>query len=463
MARDAAPGTGIVSLAGYLPWYRLTSAEIARTQRRPEPKRAASRRLAGYDEDALTMSVAAARLLPEAALAATRTVALCTATPPYAAKTNASAAAAALALPDAVPAYDLGGSLRSWAWALRCAAPGTLLLCADINTSRPGAPAELAHGDAAVACLTGTASESIAELVTVSSAAEEMLDHWRLPGQPWLSYSEERFGVSRYLPMLDRALAAAGIAGADHVIVSAPSARAWQAGAARLAGAGAVHRPAGIGYAGCADGLIQLAEVLRSAAPGDRILVAVLADSCDLVLLRCTERLATARPPALRAPDSGEVPAYLDALSWRGLLDREPPRRPEPSAVSPPASARRASWKYALHGSRCEACGTVSCPPQRLCVRCGAPARAGAVDLSRKAATIQTFSVDRLAYSPNPPVIAAVVNFDGGGRLEVELTDTPPGALAVGQRVRMTFRRRHSSGGIHNYAWKAVAEGAGHG
>jgi uncharacterized OB-fold protein len=78
------------------------------------------------------------------------------------------------------------------------------------------------------------------------------------------------------------------------------------------------------------------------------------------------------------------------------------------------------------------------------------------VDLSRRTATIRTFSVDRLAYSPNPPMIAAVVDFDGGGRLEVEMTDTVPESLAVGQRVQMTFRLRHSSGGIHNYAWKAV-------
>ena len=37
--------------------------------------------------------------------------------------------------------------------------------------------------------------------------------------------------------------------------------------------------------------------------------------------------------------------------------------------------------------------------------------------------TIVTFTVDRLAYSPSPPVVFAVVDFDGGGRLPVELTD----------------------------------------
>ena len=30
--------------------------------------------------------------------------------------------------------------------------------------------------------------------------------------------------------------------------------------------------------------------------------------------------------------------------------------------------------------------------------------------------TIATFTVDRLAYSPSPPIVFAVVDFDGGGR-----------------------------------------------
>jgi uncharacterized OB-fold protein len=70
-------------------------------------------------------------------------------------------------------------------------------------------------------------------------------------------------------------------------------------------------------------------------------------------------------------------------------------------------------------------------------------------------ARIATFTVDHLAYSPSPPVIAAVVDFDGGGRLPCELTDVEPDRLHVGQPVTMTFRRLYTAGGIHNYFWKA--------
>jgi uncharacterized OB-fold protein len=69
--------------------------------------------------------------------------------------------------------------------------------------------------------------------------------------------------------------------------------------------------------------------------------------------------------------------------------------------------------------------------------------------------TVATFTVDRLVYSPSPPVMFAVVDFDGGGRLPIELTDIDPSDLAIGKRVEMTFRRISTADGIHNYFWKA--------
>jgi uncharacterized OB-fold protein len=69
--------------------------------------------------------------------------------------------------------------------------------------------------------------------------------------------------------------------------------------------------------------------------------------------------------------------------------------------------------------------------------------------------TIVTFTIDRLAYSPSPPVVFAVVDFDGGGRLPIELTDVDPDEVQIGGRVEMTFRRLFTADGIANYFWKA--------
>ena len=70
-------------------------------------------------------------------------------------------------------------------------------------------------------------------------------------------------------------------------------------------------------------------------------------------------------------------------------------------------------------------------------------------------ATIATFTVDRLVYSVSPPVVFAVLDFDGGGRLPVELTDVSPEEVEIGGRGGMTFRRLSTADGIHNYFWKA--------
>jgi uncharacterized OB-fold protein len=69
--------------------------------------------------------------------------------------------------------------------------------------------------------------------------------------------------------------------------------------------------------------------------------------------------------------------------------------------------------------------------------------------------TVATFTIDRLSYTPSPPMVFAVVDFDGGGRLPVELTDVDADQVAVGDRVEMTFRRLSTADGIHNYFWKA--------
>jgi uncharacterized OB-fold protein len=70
-------------------------------------------------------------------------------------------------------------------------------------------------------------------------------------------------------------------------------------------------------------------------------------------------------------------------------------------------------------------------------------------------ATIATFTVDRLAYSLSPPVVVAVIDFEGGGRFQCELTDVDPSAIKIGDRVQMTFRRLITAEGVHNYFWKA--------
>ena len=94
--------------------------------------------------------------------------------------------------------------------------------------------------------------------------------------------------------------------------------------------------------------------------------------------------------------------------------------------------------------------------------------KGGAVDdmdsapMAAEIGTIATFTIDRIAYSPSPPIVFAVIDFEGGGRTAVEMCDVDAESLKMGDRVEMTFRRLFTSDGIHNYFWKArpVRDGA---
>ncbi|MGH9000395.1 MAG: Zn-ribbon domain-containing OB-fold protein, partial [Acidimicrobiia bacterium] len=141
-------------------------------------------------------------------------------------------------------------------------------------------------------------------------------------------------------------------------------------------------------------------------------------------------------------------------LSWRGMLVKEPPRRPDPMAPAAPPSHRSTRYKFGFVGSHCEACGAVHLPPVRVCMSCHAVDRMADVPMADVPATVATYTIDRLAFTPSPPLVAAVVDFDGGGRIKCQLTDVDPDAVTIGDRVEPTFRKMMTAAGVHNYFWK---------
>jgi uncharacterized OB-fold protein len=186
-------------------------------------------------------------------------------------------------------------------------------------------------------------------------------------------------------------------------------------------------------------------------------MVVALADGADVTIWRTTSAVTghqSARTVAQQVKDGVPV-SYASFLTWRGFLKREPPRRPDPQAPESPAALRSEAWKYAFIGSRCQACGARHLPPQRVCVKCHAIDKMAAERMADVPGRIATFTVDRLAYSLSPPVVVAVIDFEGGGRFQSEMTDVDPAAVKIGDRVEMTFRRLMTAGGVHNYFWKA--------
>ncbi len=101
-------------------------------------------------------------------------------------------------------------------------------------------------------------------------------------------------------------------------------------------------------------------------------------------------------------------------LTWRNYLQREQLRRPEPTPPAPPPAARHAAWKFGFTASRCSACGTRLVPPGRVCIHCGAVDQMTKERLADVEGVVANFTIDRLAFTPNPPMVAVIVDFDGG-------------------------------------------------
>ena len=212
-----------------------------------------------------------------------------------------------------------------------------------------------------------------------------------------------------------------------------------------------------VGNTGAAHPGLLLTSMLEQSGPGEIIALVVLADGAEVLLFRTTDALAgyePARPISTQVELGGEIP-YGKFLAWRQMVTVEPPRRPEPARVSGAAAGRSEEWKLGFVGSRDRASGALHLPPARVSMDGGAIDDMEAAPMADVAATIVTFTIDRLAYSPSPPIVFAVVDFDGGGRFPVELTDVDPDAVQIGDRVEMTFRRLFTADGIHDYFWKA--------
>jgi hydroxymethylglutaryl-CoA synthase len=464
---------GIISAAGYVPYRRLARTDIAAFMGSGGGK--GTRAVASHDEDTTTLGVEAARLaLHSSPVRTPDALWFATSSPAYLDKTNATAVAAALRLTGDTAAYDFGGALRSGMGALRTALEGagtTLVVGADVRDGMPTSGDEAAGGDAGAAVLVGDGPGLLAEVAGIGSASDEFTDRWRAPGERTSKLWEERFGENRYLTLgqdaLARALKAAGLEVADigRLVVSGMHGRAVSGLVKKLAlaeGVVADDLNASVGQSGTAHPLLALAGALEalaaSSAPAGTIVVVVhLADGADAVVLRTTDALSGwhAVRPVVSQIANGAPITYSKFLAWRGQLQPEPPRRPEPARVSSTAAHRNEDWKFGFVGSKDRASGAVHLPPSRVSMEGGAVDDMEPAPMADATGTVVTSTIDRLAYSPSPPIVFAIVDFDAGGRYPVELTDTDADEIHAGSRVEMTFRRLFSADGIHDYFWKA--------
>ena len=469
---------GVISAAGYVPYHRLDRSEIGAFFGSGGDK--GSRAVASYDEDTTTMGQAAADLALRSTHVEPEALWFATSAPAYLEKTNAAAVHAALRLDASVAALDFGGAIRSGIGALRTAlsaegSSATLVVASDMRDGLPTGIDEASAGDAAAAVLVDddSAGPVLAEYLGGACRTLEITERWRIPGGSRSQSWEERFAAAAYAPVAAEAWAAAladsgldGVSDVDHLAITGLNSRAV-ATAARAIGAD----PRGladslldtVGNTATAHPALLLCSALEQARPGETIAVVALADGAEAIVLRATEALAGdsfTSPIAAQIAAGGPV-SYGRFLGWRQMVAVEPPNRPRPARPSSAAAHRRADWKYGFAGSRDRSSEMVHLPPARVSERGGAADDMDPAPMAHTTGTVASFAVDRLAYSPSPPTVFAVVDFDGGGRTPLELTDVDADDVHVGMRVVPTFRRLYTADDIHNYFWKARPVRAG--
>jgi hydroxymethylglutaryl-CoA synthase len=467
---------GIIAIGAYVPQYRLAREEIAKMW--GTKGIGGEKAVAGYDEDSVTLAVAAAQDCMRRSDKQVSGLYFATTTAPYKEKQSAAILASVLDLDRTCATADFTNSLRGGTTALKSAldavksgsADQVVVVASDCRTGAPRGRFEQLLGDGAAALMIGS-SNVIASIEGTYSIFSEFTDVWRTEADTFVKSGEARFiDEVGYIPTMQEAIVELmrnySLSPKDFSkIVFSASDNRQHAELARKLGFDRSQVQDTlfdrIGNTGTAAALLMLTAALEEAKPGEKILFANYGDGCDTFVLRATEEIAGIRTKPMLKDKLTRKRAidYGTYLNWRDLVPFEAsslPERAEPSLASRWRERRVIS---PLFGVKCRKCGTPQIHPigqtVRVCVACQSKDTFDEYRFSDKPAKLFTYAVDQLQPTKNPPGLNGVIDFDGGGRLICELTDYDLDRVKIGMPVEMTFRKLFQGKGIVNYFWKA--------
>ena len=476
---------GIVSYGGYLPLNRLKREAVfeAMGWLHQAAYMKGEKCVANFDEDSVTMAVAAGmnclrgyeRELVDGLYFATTTA-------PFRERRGADIIGTALDLAGTTRKADFTDTTSAGTTALTAAlesiAAGSarqMLVCAsDARLGKPGSSQEMTFSDGAASLLVGDEGV-IASWGGSYSVSYDFPDHWRTEDDKVDRAWEERFGreegYQRFIPEAISGLLARydlraeeitkviypGIHPRDHAAIGKKL--GFEPGQIHE------HLMMNMGNAGTAYPLMLLVSALEEANPGDILLVAGYGNGSDALLFTVTEEIGRVKGQRRGIKACIErkraLKNYEQYLAFRGLISPEGGIRAEVI----PYTALSLIWRdrrevLGLCGTRCKSCGTPQYPVQRVCVNpnCGAIDDMEPYRFSDKTGRVFSFTSDLLAFTPNPPGLYAVVDFEGGGRYWFDVTDCDAESMSIGMPVEMSLRKKYvdERGGVIGYFWKAI-------
>ena len=460
----------LAGVGGYLPLLRLDRAAAAKALRFSGlgGRGAGHRAVAGWDEDALTLGVEAARTLTAEGVGS---IVFASTSAPFFERSQAALLLEALSLPAATRTNDVAGSRRCGVAALLDALLGsqrTLVVAGERRPTRAGSAQHLGFGDGGAAALIG--NSGAARLIGHASLSHDFVDVYASRERPDPYVYEERFikdvAVGTIVaPTLLAACAAAGIApGAiTHAAVHEPVAACWR-DIAKTTGITAVNHCSELattaGDLGAAHPIFAAALAFAKASPGDIVLVAGFGSGCDALLFEVTAAMPGAAEAQAMLTAGAPLTDYVRFLSLTDQLALDWGVRGEfNQKAQATAIERHGRDMLGFVGGR-DSTGNVQFPKSRIPVNPAADATVPFEDvrLADDSATIVSITADRLNFTPDPPFFFGLVQFDNGARVMMEFADADTRPFAVGDTVRMRLRikSRDRQRGFRTYFWKAV-------
>ena len=468
---------GLLATSRYVPRLRLERSEVFAQHRWMAPGLRSlakgQRAIANWDEDAVTMAVESARAIRSSLSQDPAGLTLASNTLPFAERLNAGIVAAALGLPPSTVLRDVASSARAATTELISALnhptqsrQPQVIVGSDLRTARPASTLEMIYGDGAASVAVGYGAV-IATMVGSHSEYADFVDRFRENGEAYTYGWEERWvrdeGYMKVaLDCVRACLSSLRIdpSAVDHFVMPAVLPKVNEAVAKKLkipATAVASTHGETVGDIGCGQSLAMLDTVLRQAKEGAIIVLVSFGSGCDTLVLR-----RTSQPCPGSEPDAGKSEtSYLKYLSFTNQLQLEWGMRAEMDNKTALTAAWRDHGRVAyFEGGKCRHCGTVQFPSTRLCVNpaCNAQDSQDVISLANAPAHVMSHTSDFLAYTPHPPFQFGHIDFDDGGRVLMEFTDTDQGELQPGLPVRMVYRIKEydSKRSFRRYFWKAV-------
>jgi len=480
---------GITSYGGYIPRYRLNRMVIVQNMAWYFPVIMAvaqgEKSVANWDEDALSMAVAAAY---DCATGKDRKqidgVYLASTTLPFADRLNAGIVATALnADEEGVACSDFTGSLRSATTAsisaleaIQAGSKNNVLVAAsDQRGTKMATMYEMFLGDGAAALLFGK-DDVIAEFKGHFSSSYDFVDHYRGCGKGADYTWEERWvrdeGYAKIVPetiagFLKKYNMAIG--DFDKVIFPCYFKRE-HANIVKKLGIDPSKVPDNMhevcGDTGSAHPFVMFISALEEAKPGDKILVASFGQGCDVLYFEVKDKIKDFKGPiGIKGSLANrvELTSYQKYAKFRDLIVADLGIRGEAS----PNTSLTTLWRnrkmiLGLVGGKCKKCGTPQFPAAPVCVNpdCNAVGEMEDYEFANKPGKVMMYTGDMLSASVDPPAVYGLVSFDEGGRMFVDFTDCILEQTKVGLPIKMSFRRKYKdvTRGISGYFWKAIPQ-----